>query len=163
MIAVGHEITRVHRPAMVRIKTDLFRRRFVDNRSLTQIDGRTEFTDRETGVRVLRSRRIRRRRQVEGVVVWVFHSSRTAGQDHQSCQTEDNPRYGSFHNYHPPGPVSERGSMPLFSFDSHYFGTFRSSGCLIRIRLHGRCFTDSVKSSRFSVAVRRFSIVSSIL
>src|ERR1700722_8447233 len=45
----------------------------------------------------------------------------------------------------------------------HWFppclGTARSFGCLIRTRLHGRSFTDSVSSFRFSVAMRRFSSV----
>src|SRR6202046_3051832 len=52
---VGDEITRGHRPAMVRIEAELFRGCLVDNCSLTQVVGRAEFTDRETRVRFLRS------------------------------------------------------------------------------------------------------------
>src|SRR5882757_7342656 len=147
---------------MVSIKADVLWRWFVHNSSLPQVSGRSEFTDCHCGVHVFCRRRIRRRRQVESVVVWVPHLSSAAGQDHESCQGENNRRQSSFH-IHPEAPRAETCEDIRPFIRSHYFATFLSSGCLIRIRLHGRCFTESVNSSRFCVAVRRFSIVSSIL
>src|ERR1700692_3494623 len=147
---------------MVSIKADLLWRWFVHNGSLPQVGGRAEFTDCHHGVHVFCRRRIRRRRQVESVVVWVPHPSSAAGQDHQSRQGESNRRHSSSHT-HPTAQRAETVEDTCPFARLHHFGTFLSSGCLTRIKLHGRCFTDSVNSSRFSVAVRRFSIVSSIL
>src|ERR1700686_5236363 len=152
---------------MVSIKADLLRRWFVHNGSLPQVGGRAKFTDCHRGMHVFCRRRIRRRGQVESVVVWVPHPSSAAGQDHESCHGENNRRYSSSHTHlthtHPTAPRAETGEDTCPFTRSHHFGTFLSSGCLTRIKLHGRCFTDSVNWSRFSVAVRRFSIVSSIL
>src|SRR5258708_1283465 len=147
---------------MVSIKTDLLWRWFVNNGSLPQVRGPAEFTDCHRGVHVFCRRRIRRRRQVESVVVWVPHPSSAAGQDHESCQGENNRRRSSSHT-HPTAPRAEPGEDTFPFIRLHHFGTFLASGCLTRIKLPGRCFTDSVNSSRFCVAVRRFSIVSSIL
>src|SRR5262249_35442610 len=131
-------------------------------RPFLQVGRRAEFTNCHRGIRVFRRRRIRRHRQVQSVVVWVPQLPSAAGQDHQGSQRKDNRRQSSLHIHSTPTrPETGQDAHPFTR--SHYFGTFLSSGCLIRIRLHGRCFTDSVNSSRFCVAVRRFSIVSSIL
>src|SRR5258708_3185914 len=147
---------------MVSVKSDLVWRWFVRNGSTPQVRGRAEFTDCHRGVHVFRRRRIRRRRQVESVVAWIPHPSSTTGQDCKSCETENNRRHTSSH-IHPTALRAETSEDTCSFTWSHHFGTFLSAGCLTRIKLHGRCFTDSVNWSRFSVAVRRFSIVSSIL
>src|SRR5229473_5615650 len=147
---------------MVSIKADLLWRWFVHNGALSQVGGRAKFTDCHRGVHVFCRRRIWRRRQVESVVVGVPHPSSAAGQDRESCQGENNRRQSSSHT-HPTALRAETGEDTCSFTRSHHFGTFLSSGCLTRTKLHGRCFTDSVNWSRFSVAVRRFSIVSSIL
>src|SRR5258707_9327256 len=133
---------------MVSIKADVLWRRFVHNGSLPQVGGRAEFTDCHRGVHVFCRRWIRRRRQVEGVVVWVPHPSSAAGQDHESCQGENNRHHSSSHT-HPTAQRAETGEDTRPVTQSHHFGTFLSSGCLTRIKLHGRCFTDSVNWSRF--------------
>src|ERR1700680_4587459 len=147
---------------MVSIKADWLLRWFVHNGSLPQVGGRAEFTDCHRGVHVFCGRRIRRRRPGERVVVWVSHPASAAGQDNESRQGENNRRHSSSHT-HPTAQRAETGEDTCPFARSHHFGTFLSSGCLTRTKLHGRCFTDSVNWSRFSVAVRRFSIVSSIL
>src|SRR5260370_40377774 len=93
---------------MVGVKADLLRRWFVPNSSLPQVGGRAEFTDCQRGVHVFCRRRIRRRRQVESVVVWVPHPSSAAGQDHESCQGENNRRHSSSHT-HPTAQRAETG------------------------------------------------------
>src|SRR5260370_18880392 len=139
---------------MVSIKADLLWRWFVHNGSLPQVGGRAEFTDCHRGVHVFCRRRIRRRRQVESVVVWILHPSSAAGQDHESCQGENNRRHSSSHT-HPTAPRVETGEDTCPFPRSHFLRTFLSSGRLIRITLHGRCFTASGDCSRLSVAVRR--------
>src|SRR5580693_6208769 len=47
--------------------------------------------------------------------------------------------------------------------DERCSGIFRSFGWRILTRLHGRSFTPALSCARFSVATRRFSIVSRIL
>src|SRR6202051_5320605 len=84
---------------MVSIKADLLWGWFVHNGFLPQVGGRAEFTDCHRGVHVFCRRRIRRRRQVESVVVWVPHLSSAAGQDDESCHGENNRRHGSSHTH----------------------------------------------------------------
>src|ERR1700686_4208499 len=147
---------------MVGIKVDLLWGWFVHNGFPPQVGGRAGFTDFHRGVHVFCRRRVRRRGQIQIVVVWVPPPSSAAGQDNESRQGENNRRHSSSHT-HPTAQRAETGEDTCPFTRSHHFGTFLSSGCLTRIKLHGRCFTDSVNWSRFSVAVRRFSIVSSIL
>ena len=44
---VGQELTRINRPAVVIIEAGLFRRRFVNDGSLPQVSGRSEFAYRQ--------------------------------------------------------------------------------------------------------------------
>ena len=87
---------------MIGIKVDLLWGWFLHNRSLLQVGGRAEFTDRESAMRVQHSRRRWWLRQVESVVARVLHPSHTAGQDHQGCHTKNDPRHSVFHDCHPP-------------------------------------------------------------
>ena len=84
-------------------------------------------------------------RQGQHVVVGIAHLAGT------SCQEQRGQ-----------GEECESCTVGYHAYLIHCFGTFRSFGCLIRIRLHGRSLTDSVKSFRWSVAMRIFSSVYAI-
>src|SRR5271166_554455 len=131
---------------MIVIETDFFRSFPVDDPSLPQIRRSLEAAYSYCG----RSARIVRNlllggRHGQGVIVGIADFACAAA-----------------HEQRGQGDVHRHEKLRSHCIPPHCWGTFRSSGCLIRMRLQGRSFTDSVKSFRWSVAMRMFSIVYSM-
>ncbi len=130
---------RIRRPTMKFIESDFRRGWTVDEPAFAKILRTLKFPDDERSESIgWRRDPGTGRREVQDIVRGIANMSAAAG--HECREKHECQQIWRPHLFH--------------------CGTFRSGGCVVRMRFHGRCLIVSLRSRRFSEVARRFRTVS---